>query len=131
MAKLSYTRPQLEKILTSGGSVMLPGGRHITRIEDLPSDVELAGGDKAQLEDHVKHLHARQAALAREIADAEAKLGEAESAEEEAREKAEAAEHDAPKAHGKRGRGRKTAAKDEESAGEESGAEGGEDKPAE
>jgi hypothetical protein len=41
---VSYTRAQLEGFLRSGHSVLV-NGRHVERVEDLPSESELAVGD--------------------------------------------------------------------------------------
>lgn len=82
MAKSSYTRAQLERIIADGGSV-LHGGRHINRVEDLPTDEELAGDDdaaKQQIADDLQRQIAdlqtrRDALLADQAAEPEDEAG--------------------------------------------------------
>jgi hypothetical protein len=63
------TREELEAAINEGGSVLV-GGKIITRLEDLPSEADLAKGDEVKeaaarkgLEDQVKALQAELAKL--------------------------------------------------------------------
>jgi hypothetical protein len=43
------SRADMEKAITDGGSVMLPDGRIVTNVADLPSETDLAAADDARL----------------------------------------------------------------------------------
>lgn len=64
------TREGMEQAINEGGSVMLPDGPPITRMEDLPSAAELAKGDAEQekqvaaaLDSQIAVLSAQRASL--------------------------------------------------------------------
>jgi hypothetical protein len=66
---MSLPREVYERHFAEGGSVLLPGGRHIMRLEDMPSEFELAEGDagrqSAILAQEEADLAARQERVAR------------------------------------------------------------------
>jgi hypothetical protein len=62
---ISYSRAQLEQIIKSGGSVIL-NGRHIDRLEDLPSESELAVGDRERAQAAIRANDDQIATLTRE-----------------------------------------------------------------
>jgi hypothetical protein len=75
-------RPQLEAILRQGGSVLLPGGRHITTLEELPPESVLAQGDQtredqalAALDAQILSIQGQKDAILRARAEREAAAG--------------------------------------------------------
>lgn len=56
------TRTGMESVIKEGGSVLYKG-RTIARVEDLPNETELAGGNPLALETAKRHLSQRRAAL--------------------------------------------------------------------
>jgi hypothetical protein len=74
------TRRQMEDVIRRGGSVMFHGGtvggvtetRVIDRIEDLPSEADLAGDDEARRQQARAEIVARRQALDAELAKLEA-----------------------------------------------------------
>jgi hypothetical protein len=66
---MSLPREVYERHFAEGGSVLLPGGRHIMRLEDMPSEFELAEGDAGRqaaiLAQEEADLAARQERVAR------------------------------------------------------------------
>src|SRR4051794_26086793 len=62
----SLTRQQMEDIIRNGGSVSYGVGqnvRHITRIEDLPSEAELSEGDEVRAQAALDELSTQQAQI--------------------------------------------------------------------
>jgi hypothetical protein len=62
----SLTRQQMEEIIRNGGSVSYGVGqnvRHITRIEDLPSEAELSEGDEVRAQAALDQLSNQQAEI--------------------------------------------------------------------
>jgi hypothetical protein len=62
----SLTRQQMEDIIRNGGSVSYGIGqnvRHITRIEDLPSEAELSEGDEVRAQAALDQLNNEQAQI--------------------------------------------------------------------
>jgi hypothetical protein len=62
----SLTRQQMEEIIRNGGSVSYGVGqnvRHITRIEDLPSEAELSEGDEVRAQAALDQLSNQQAQI--------------------------------------------------------------------
>jgi hypothetical protein len=96
---MARSRGELEEIIKRGESVLLPDGRNVTSIADLPTAVELAGSDIVKKQQAVADLEAQRAALDKQIADA---LASKQEAKEEARKqdveaaKEEAAPAEAP-----------------------------------
>jgi hypothetical protein len=61
------TRAGMEHAIRQGGGVLLqPAGEIVTRLEDLPDEVELARDDAARLEAHLGELDERHGRLVRE-----------------------------------------------------------------
>jgi hypothetical protein len=52
------TRADMEKAIADGGSVQLPDGRIVSRVEDLPNESDLAASDDARMEAEEKRLQA-------------------------------------------------------------------------
>lgn len=69
---MARSRQELENIIARGESVLLPDGRVVTRKEDLPSAVELAGDDIVKKSHAIGDLEAQRAALDAQIAAAKA-----------------------------------------------------------
>jgi hypothetical protein len=62
----SLTREQMEQVIRNGGSVSYGVGqnvRHITRIEDLPSEAELSEGDEVRAQAALDDLSNQQAQI--------------------------------------------------------------------
>jgi hypothetical protein len=62
----SLTREQMEQVIRNGGSVSYGVGqnvRHITRIEDLPSEAELSEGDEVRAQAALDDLSHQQAQI--------------------------------------------------------------------
>jgi hypothetical protein len=62
----SLTREQMEQVIRNGGSVSYGVGqnvRHITRIEDLPSEAELSEGDEVRAQAALDQLNNEQAQI--------------------------------------------------------------------
>ncbi len=53
---MNRSRGECEKIIMRGEGVLLPDGRMITKLEDLPSSIELAGNDIVQKQFAVQEL---------------------------------------------------------------------------
>jgi hypothetical protein len=70
---ISYSRAQLEQIIKSGGSVII-NGRHIDRLEDLPSESELAVGDRERAQAAIRANDDQIATLTRERQKLQAQL---------------------------------------------------------
>jgi hypothetical protein len=70
------SRADMEKHIGTGGSVQLPDGRIVTRVEDLPAESELAAGDEARLQAEVDRLQAAHDDSARQLDAAKRKLAE-------------------------------------------------------
>jgi hypothetical protein len=49
-SQFSLDRPEMEKRIREGGSVMLPDGRIVSRVEDLPNPADIAANDRVRLE---------------------------------------------------------------------------------
>lgn len=100
----SYTRDQLAKVITDGGSV-LHNGQQYTTVESLPTEADLAAGNPAAQKQALASLDAQMEATAA----ARAKLaGEMKEAEENAarqREADKAKQADKAKADSDRERG--------------------------
>lgn len=79
---MDMTRDEMIAIINRGESVMVGDGMHrriVSRIEDLPSEVDAAKGDKEKLLAAREGLVARRASLDAEIAAAESLLATAEN----------------------------------------------------
>lgn len=76
---MAQRRAELEEVIKNGGSV-LHQGRVITKAEDLPSDIELAGNDVVRKQQALGDIDAQIAHLNKLKAEAEAKA-KAEKAE--------------------------------------------------
>ncbi len=71
MASTPLTRKDMERVITEeGGSVMLSNGQIVTRVQDLPSEADLAQGDPqreettaARLQEQINRLQADLARL--------------------------------------------------------------------
>lgn len=65
---MPLSRADMERIITQeGGSVLLPDGRLVTRVEHLPSEAALAKGDPEKERQAAANLH-------QQIADMQAQL---------------------------------------------------------
>jgi hypothetical protein len=88
MPKPTLTRKEMEEIIGRGESVGFhtpTGFKAVTRVEDLPSDAELAGDDEEQREHVRAAIRAQHAALAAQLTKLDAparvaKVGRAEPA---------------------------------------------------
>lgn len=67
----SISRQRMEETIRGGGSVMV-GSRIIDNIRDLPSEVELAKGDKTATQSVRESLLAKRAETERQIAELDA-----------------------------------------------------------
>lgn len=76
---MAMTRDEMIAVVNRGESVLV-NGRIISRIEDLPSEVDAAGRDKEKLLAAREGLIARRASLDAEIAAADAQLATAATA---------------------------------------------------
>jgi hypothetical protein len=65
------TRTELERIIERGESVILADGRVVTRKEDLPSEVDLAGDDIVRRQAAAADLRASAQLLLAQAAEAE------------------------------------------------------------
>ena len=88
------TRPQMEKTIKEGGSV-LHKGKVLARIEDLPTAAELAQGDQEKLRAELASVNRQIAALEgqRTALQDSLKASEPKSAEPKAPEPKASAEH--------------------------------------
>jgi hypothetical protein len=76
---MDMTRDEMIAIINRGESVMVGDGMHrriVSRIEDLPSEVDAAKGDKEKLLAAREGLVARRASLDAEIAATQASTGQ-------------------------------------------------------
>lgn len=87
MAQL--TRAQMEQVIRSGGSVSI-GGHVISRLDQLPSAVKLAGEDAAQLAAAIDELDVQIAALQEQRKEAVAAKAKADKAAKDAEKEAKA-----------------------------------------
>jgi hypothetical protein len=113
------SRSDMEKTIKEGGSV-IHKGEHITRVEDLPTDTDLAIGDESAEDTQMRRLEEQQKALEQEktrLAKARADRALAMKAQEKAA--AESEEAPAPRRGKKPGpkRGAKRKAMETASAG--------------
>lgn len=74
---MARSRGELEEIIKRGEAVLLHDGRVVTKIEDLPSAVELAGDDIVKRQQAVADLEAAVAKAQADLAAAQAKGDEA------------------------------------------------------
>jgi hypothetical protein len=58
----TLSREEMERVIREGGSVLY-GGRTISRLEDLPNEVDLAQGDEAKQQALAADIDAQIAAL--------------------------------------------------------------------
>lgn len=62
MSNTTLSRADMEEVIRSGGSV-LHKGQHLTRLEHLPSEADLADGDSAATQAALDGLAVQRAAL--------------------------------------------------------------------
>jgi hypothetical protein len=94
----------MEHIIRSGESVMIHG-KVITRVEDLPSETDLAAGDTVRLDAEEARLNAEIAQRAAELETVRKRREQAERATAEAAEAGDDEDHDdAPKKRGRKAR---------------------------
>ena len=71
---MNRPRAELVAIILKGESVLLPDGRNITTLEELPSAIDLAGNDIILKQVALGNLQEAQAEIARQIAEAQASI---------------------------------------------------------
>jgi uncharacterized protein (DUF3084 family) len=84
------TREELVAVIEGGGSVLLPDGTHVDNVENLPSEVALAGSDVPRLEQEERSLRERGKAIESALQDIAVRIEAAKANEKEVGEREKA-----------------------------------------